>query len=204
MRYVGRITDWNDEKGFGFVAPNGGGDRAFVHIKAFERVSRRLTSGVLISYELKKDERGRLRAEGIRFVAMHPKNTSPRRRAGMRKVVGASFLIVLLLCWLFSKVPPVVPLAYTLMSVFAMLLYAFDKSAAADSRWRTPENNLHFVAFLGGWPGALVAQDVFRHKSRKAEFQHVFWLTVVFNCGALAWLLVSGKAAAIDQAVFGP
>jgi uncharacterized membrane protein YsdA (DUF1294 family) len=85
-----------------------------------------------------------------------------------------------------------------------MLLYAFDKSAAANNRWRTPENTLHFVGFLGGWPGALVAQDVFRHKSRKAEFQYVFWLTVVLNCGALAWLLVSGKAAAIDQAVFGP
>ena len=37
MRYLGRVTDWNDTKGFGFVMPNGGGDRAFVHVKAFER-----------------------------------------------------------------------------------------------------------------------------------------------------------------------
>src|SRR3546814_19155049 len=33
MRLAGRISDWNDEKRYGFVTPNGGGDRAFVHIK---------------------------------------------------------------------------------------------------------------------------------------------------------------------------
>ncbi|MCB1577615.1 MAG: cold shock domain-containing protein, partial [Xanthomonadales bacterium] len=53
MRFVGRIAEWNDEKGYGFVEPNGGGERAFVHVKAFERRNRRPADGDLISYEPK-------------------------------------------------------------------------------------------------------------------------------------------------------
>lgn len=31
MKLQGQVVNWNDDKGFGFVEPNGGGDRAFVH-----------------------------------------------------------------------------------------------------------------------------------------------------------------------------
>lgn len=41
MRYQGKITDWKDDKGFGFVTPNGGGPRVFVHIKSFSSRQRR-------------------------------------------------------------------------------------------------------------------------------------------------------------------
>ena len=44
------------------------------------------------------------------------------------------------------------------------------------------------LALIGGWPGALVAQQVFRHKSRKVVFQFALWTTVALNCGALIWL----------------
>jgi uncharacterized membrane protein YsdA (DUF1294 family) len=62
---------------------------------------------------------------------------------------------------------------------------------------------LHFVGLIGGWPGALLAQGMFRHKSKKMEFQSVFWVTVVFNCAGLAWLLATGKAAVLNQAILG-
>ena len=205
MRYVGRITDWNDEKGYGFVAPNGGGDRAFVHIKAFERVSRRPVGGQLISYELATDEQGRFKAAGIRFVALRPKkDVSSNRAAWPRKVIGAAFLVLLALAWLSSRMPLAVLLAYAGASLVALVLYGADKSAAENNRWRTPESTLHVVALLGGWPGALIAQGIFRHKSKKAEFQTIFWTTVVLNCAALLWLLESGKAVAINRAILGP
>lgn len=204
MRYVGRITDWNDAKGFGFVAPNGGGDRAFVHIKAFERVSRRPVTGQLISYELATDEKGRFRASGIRFVALRPEKVSSSRGAWPRKSIGVAFLLLLLLSWLSSRMPLAVLLAYAGTSLFAIILYGADKSAAQNNRWRTPESTLHLCALLGGWPGALIAQDVFRHKSKKDAFQSLFWTTVVINCVALVWLLESGRAVAIDRAIFGP
>ncbi len=203
MRYVGRITDWNDEKGFGFVAPNGGGDRAFVHIKAFERVSRRPVSGQLISYELATDEDGRFKASGIRFVALRPRKGPSNRAAWPRKIIGVAFLVLLLLAWLFSRVPLAVLLPYAGASLVVFILYGADKSAAQNNRWRTPESTLHLFALVGGWPGALIAQDIFRHKSKKEAFQTIFWTTVVLNCAALVWLLESGKAVVIDRAIFG-
>jgi uncharacterized membrane protein YsdA (DUF1294 family) len=75
-----------------------------------------------------------------------------------------------------------------LMSALAFIAYALDKSAAKNNRWRTPERTLHWLALLGGWPGALLAQRVLRHKSKKTAFLLVFWLTVLINCAALAWV----------------
>jgi uncharacterized membrane protein YsdA (DUF1294 family) len=68
--------------------------------------------------------------------------------------------------------------------------------------WRTAENRLHVLALLGGWPGALIAQQVLRHKSRKASFRFTFWVTVVLNCVALAWLFTAGGAAFVQGLSF--
>jgi len=84
MRSKGKITSWNDEKGFGFITPSSGGNRIFVHIKAF------------------------------------------------------------------------------------------SKSAARKGAWRTQESTLHLLSLVGGWPGALVAQQKLRHKSKKQSFRFVF------------------------------
>jgi len=199
MRYVGRIIEWNDDRGFGFVTPNGGGDRAFVHIKAFGRGSNRPVAGTLVSYEPVKDEKGRLNASGVRFVGQQPRNEFARGRKGTRTTIGIVILLALVLGWLVGKIPVVVALAYSVMSVAAIMLYGIDKSAARNDRQRTPENTLHLVGLIAGWPGALIAQDLFRHKSRKTQFQAVFWTTVVLNCAGLAWLLASGNADVLDR-----
>jgi uncharacterized membrane protein YsdA (DUF1294 family) len=73
-------------------------------------------------------------------------------------------------------------------SVVAFVAFARDKAAARLGTRRTPEFVLHFLGALGGWPGALVAQHVFHHKTRKLEFQIVFWLTVVSHVGVVSWL----------------
>jgi uncharacterized membrane protein YsdA (DUF1294 family) len=80
--------------------------------------------------------------------------------------------------------------AYPLMSVLALVLYGRDKAAAGSGRWRTPESTLHVVALFGGWPGALLAQRIYRHKTRKQPFRTVFWYTVAANCALFAWLFV--------------
>jgi uncharacterized membrane protein YsdA (DUF1294 family)/cold shock CspA family protein len=203
MRYVGRITEWNDDRGFGFVMPNGGGDRAFVHIKAFERASSRPVAGTLISHELLKDGKGRFSATGVRLAIKSPNKEAASGSAWPRKVIGILFLAAMVLGWLFAILPTIVALAYGAMSVLAILLYGVDKSAAVNNRWRIKESTLHFVGLIGGWPGALLAQGMFRHKSKKMEFQSVFWVTVVFNCAGLAWLLATGKAAVLNQAILG-
>ncbi|UZE03931.1 DUF1294 domain-containing protein [Pseudomonas corrugata] len=75
-----------------------------------------------------------------------------------------------------------VPLmAYGTVSVVAFLLYWSDKRKARSDTWRTLENVLHAVELAGGWPGALLAQQVFRHKTRKVSFQVVFWFIVLLH-----------------------
>jgi uncharacterized membrane protein YsdA (DUF1294 family) len=75
-------------------------------------------------------------------------------------------------------------MVYLGMSLVALLVYADDKDAARTRRWRASENKLLTIGLLGGWPGALIAQRLLRHKTRKAAFQWPFWLSVAVNVAA--------------------
>ena len=77
-----------------------------------------------------------------------------------------------------------------LLSLVAFLLYGWDKRAAKRRGRRVPERVLLIVALLGGWPGAALAQRLFRHKTRKASFLSAFVGVVVLN--ALLVLLAFG------------
>ena len=75
------------------------------------------------------------------------------------------------------------------LNLCTLVLYAFDKHAAARGGRRVPENRLHLLALLGGWPGALLAKRLFRHKTRKAAFQRRFTACVALNLLVLGvWL----------------
>ena len=76
--------------------------------------------------------------------------------------------------------------AYLSLGIITFAVYAWDKAAARRGAWRVPEATLHVLAVLGGWPGALAAQQVLRHKTRKQPFRTVFWFTVGLNSAALA------------------
>lgn len=203
MRYVGRLADWNDDKGFGFVTPHGGGDRAFVHIRAFERTVRRPRAGDIVSYEIARDLRGRTRAESVRFAGRMPGHVVRGSLDVLWYAVGAAFLGFLILGWGVGRIPPLVPLAYSPLSLLALVLYWRDKRAARRGDWRTPEGTLQLVALIGGWPGALIAQRALRHKSGKSAFLATFWVLVALNLGWLAWTLASGTAAAMNDALIG-
>jgi uncharacterized membrane protein YsdA (DUF1294 family) len=81
--------------------------------------------------------------------------------------------------------PPGMPWLYLALSVLLFVVYAVDKSAAKAGRWRISERNLLFVGLLGGWPGAVIAQQSLRHKTRKRSFQLAFWATVVVNAAVV-------------------
>jgi uncharacterized membrane protein YsdA (DUF1294 family) len=86
--------------------------------------------------------------------------------------------------------------AYGVLSLTLFVMYGVDKAAARRGGRRTPEIALHLFSVAGGWPGALVAQRVFRHKTRKTSFQTIFWCTVIANCAAFAWLWAALPALA--------
>lgn len=78
---------------------------------------------------------------------------------------------------------------YLILSVVTFIIYAFDKSAAEQHRWRIQEKTLHLLSLLGGWPGAWIAQRMLRHKTQKLPFQIVYWATVGFNLAGLLGII---------------
>lgn len=87
----------------------------------------------------------------------------------------------------FGPLPFWVPTVYALASLAAFAAYAADKAQAGAGRRRVSERTLHLLGAVGGWPGALVAQRYFRHKTRKPRFQVIFWLIVLAHVGLAAW-----------------
>jgi uncharacterized membrane protein YsdA (DUF1294 family) len=98
-----------------------------------------------------------------------------------------------------SRLPPVILGLYLVASLIAFIMYAVDKSAAKRGTWRTSEGTLHWLSLLGGWPGALIAQQALRHKSKKRSFRTVFWITVFLNVGALAWIFTPGVLGTVQS-----
>jgi CspA family cold shock protein len=67
---MGTVKWFNSQKGFGFIAPDGGGNDAFVHISAVERAGiGDLREGQKVSYELVADRKsGKMSADSLRLV----------------------------------------------------------------------------------------------------------------------------------------
>lgn len=200
MRYQGKITNWNDDKGFGFVEPNGGGDRAFVHIKSFSKPARRPTDGDVIVYNLVQEKDGRYKAAKVTFPTSIKSTNKPKsndRKLGSGFTIGFCFFLVS--ATILGKLPIQILAIYAVASILAFLAYALDKSAAKNNRWRTQESTLHLFGVVGGWPGAFYAQNKLRHKSSKSEFKFIFWVTAIVNTGATFYLLTESGGKFIES-----
>ena len=194
MRTKGTITTWNDEKGFGFITPGTGGKRVFVHIKAFGNRNRRPEVNQLVTYALSSDGKGRPCAIKATLAGDRLPERVKRSNDSPLVIVATFFLVIVGVAVLTSKIPPLVLGLYMAASLVTFIMYAVDKSAARKGAWRTQESTLHLLSLAGGWPGALVAQQKLRHKSKKQSFRSVFWLTVLLNCGIFVWLLTPTSA----------
>lgn len=74
----------------------------------------------------------------------------------------------------------------SLTSLTNLVLYGLDKRRARRHEWRIPEKTFHVLGLLGGWPGALVAGSLFRHKTQKLSYRLLF-LGVVILHGVAVW-----------------
>ncbi len=94
----------------------------------------------------------------------------------------------------FQALPSALVLAllavYAIASVVTFLVFAWDKSCARRGARRVSERALHLLELCGGWPGALAAQGLLRHKSAKLSYRAVLWLIVALHValwGGFLW-----------------
>ncbi len=75
------------------------------------------------------------------------------------------------------------------INVVGFVMYGLDKFLAKRSWLRVPESLLHILAFAGATPAAIVAQQLFWHKTTKRSFQVMFWLIALVQV-ALVYVVV--------------
>lgn len=193
IRFEGTIKSWNEERAFGFIEPRQGGQEIFVHITALPARTGRPSLNQGVSFELELNAEGKKRAKNVQLIRAA---RTPRSRATQSATTwgGATLFVVpgfaalyvgISMLW---QIPGMVASAYVGLSALCFVMYAADKSAAQSGARRTQESTLLFLGLLGGWPGAILAQQFLRHKSTKASFRSAFWGTVLLNVGAFIGL----------------
>lgn len=196
-RSTGVVETWNDERGFGFIRVAGSPRTLFVHISAFPQGPQRPRIGDEVTFVVEPTADGRSRAAFVHFVSPVAPRIRRSRSTVATDVIAAVGILAFLALYLLVQVvwgalPLWVTLLYVGASALSFVAYAVDKSAAVSGGYRIAERSLIALGIVGGWPGGLVAQRVFRHKTRKQSFRISFWGGVLLN--VIAFVLLSSPA----------
>ncbi|MEI2795827.1 DUF1294 domain-containing protein [Pseudoxanthomonas sp. F11] len=199
MERLGKVSEWNDDRGFGFIAAlDGQPARVFFHVRDYRLDGRRPEVGELVKFSAQRQVDGKWRAQAVRRTAPAARSAKPAApaRAAARRPGSAlpgalaTMAYALLLAWAIrtGRLPLEAVFVPLVLSAITFVAYALDKHAAQAGRWRTPESTLHLLELAGGWPGAWIAQQTLRHKSRKPGYRVVYWMMVVLHAAVLiAW-----------------
>ena len=200
-RRSGVLADWDDERGFGWVAETGGARRVFLHVSAYPAGAARPMVGDEITFVLGAGRDGRsqarevevLRSERAARLAADEAGRQASRRRGrisiLPFVLVPLFAILFLVIVIGWDIPLWGVVLYPAMSVATFFLYLVDKRAALAGTWRVREATLLIAGLLGGWPGGAIAQQMLRHKTRKWEFQAAFWCLAALNVAIFVLLV---------------
>ena len=194
MRFEGRVKSWNDDRGFGFIEPSQGGQEIFVHVKAFPSGTGRPVPGLPVSFEVEQSSDGKKRAKKVMFMRPAGADSRDSGRAATPWPMGSlvvltAFALTYLVVTLIWGTRLYLALAYVVMSLACATAYWMDKTASQTGQWRISESTLLILGALGGWPGAIIAQQTLRHKTSKESFQAEFMFSIAIN--VLAFLALT-------------
>lgn len=192
-RSRGRLVSWNDERGFGFIAPDDGGGDVFVHANAFVKEGKHIEIGRVYEFDLDVGDDGRRKGKRVALLTAE-KNSLDFIDILLQR--GPRFLVIPAFIFIALAVASSVPvsmnwwLIYAVASFTCFIGYGLDKHAAQNRQWRVSETVLLLLGLAGGWPGGLIGQEVFRHKTQKKTFRTLFWMSVAINMAAFVQLNV--------------
>ncbi len=196
MRDQGRLIEWFDEKGYGFIQPNDSDkDRVFLHIKDFVRPGPRPLVACALEYVPLMDAKGRFRAQQVTYLkAAQVKKSQPKPQKSQEKrhplsILSVIYIVLLAGLVLVGLLHSMYVFAISLINLISYWLYRQDKQAAQTNQRRVPENTLHLWAFLGGWPAAHLAQQKLRHKTQKQPFRNIYFLMIGLNIILIALII---------------
>ena len=199
MRDQGRLVEWFDEKGYGFIQPNDASkDRVFLHIKDFARQGPRPIVGCALEYTVLLDGNGRYRAQQVTYLkaSQTKKNVSkpklskqPAQKLKPMQIACVGYILALAVFTVAGLLSGMVLLFISLINAITYWMYAQDKEAALQGNRRVPEQTLHLLSFLGGWPTAWLAQEKLRHKTQKQPFRKIYFCTIALNILLILWLI---------------
>ena len=188
MRHKGKLTQWNDDKGFGFITPMIKGPQIFVHIKDFHFRGQRPVEGQIITYQLSKDKQNRPCAVKATMTGQKIKARQAQKQNSLVLMFAIAFMLAVVGLAVTQYMPWRIGAGYGALSFITFWLYAYDKHKAQKGHWRTSESTLQLFALIGGWPGAIIAQQLLRHKSKKLSFRIQLVFMTCLNIAALVWL----------------
>ena len=141
----GRIAVWNDDRGFGFINPDAGGDRLFFHISGMVRGASRPSVGDSVTYEMSTASNGKARAVNVRPAGLGAVSGVLMSK---RVLLSTAALLPFPVLWRLvetGKLPASSLWFFAGMSALTFVLYGLDKWAAQRKAQRTAENKLHFL-----------------------------------------------------------
>lgn len=197
MELLGKVAEWNEDRGFGFIQPlDAGQPRVFFHIRHYRQDGRRPEPGELVKFSAQRQGDGRWRADRVRRAVAPARAPASRVRSTRALPSWPGWLLLCMhvagLGWAVhaQRLPVIAALLLSGLCCVTWIAYALDKQAARTGQRRTPEATLHLLELAGGWPGAFLAQRTLHHKTRKRSYRIAFWCVVLLNTGATwAWLL---------------
>ncbi len=179
MDMIGTISEWDAEKGQGFITVSGQPKRIFFQLADVSRKGHSPKVDEYVRFHVTKDVYGSIRATDIETPTSF--NFSSAIAVWFASVLCASVYL-----FEYSLIATVF---YFLVSAITYAIYAFDKSAEQHGGWRIPLFSLYFLSLIGGWPGALLAQGFLYYRYHDDLFKVLLWFTALANFTLYCWTL---------------